>query len=375
MTTGKWIRFPRTEGLSSRQAHADLPPDTFERELGKEGFSGPATHMYHRHAPTGWSHIEGPLRPRAFDTTKLNSHACSPWDATWLMKNDHLRFAIWKTQESMDHLVRNGDGDELLFVHQGTAELYTDYGHLTIREGDYVLIPRGTLWRIETANATLLLIEATEDSYQLPEKGILGEHALFDPALFDMPSIDEAFRAQQSARTWQAVVKRCGSLSTVTYPFNPLDAVGWHGTLAPVRINWRDLRPVMSHRYHLPPSVHSTFVTDHFIVSTFCPRPLESDPGALKVPFFHNNDDYDEVIFYHRGEFFSRDHIHPGMITLHPCGITHGPHPKAFQAGVKAARAQTDEVAVMIDAHNALDISASANEIEWPDYVNSWNAG
>jgi homogentisate 1,2-dioxygenase len=128
----------------------------------------------------------------------------------------------------------------------------------------------------------------------------------------------------------------------------------------------------MSHRYHLPPSVHSTFITDRFIVSTFCPRPLESDPGALKVPFFHNNDDYDEVIFYHRGEFVSRDNIHPGMITLHPGGITHGPHPKAFNTGAQAARTHTDEVAVMIDARDPLDVGAALESIEWKDYVNSW---
>ena len=110
------------------------------------------------------------------------------------------------------------------------------------------------------------------------------------------------------------------------------------------------IRPLMSHRYHLPPSAHTTFVADRFVVCTFAPRPFETDPGAIKVPFFHNNDDYDEVIFYHAGDFFSRDNIQPGMMTFHPCGFTHGPHPKAFAAGAKAAKTMTDEVAVMIDA-------------------------
>ena len=137
------------------------------------------------------------------------------------------------------------------------------------------------------------------------------------------------------------IVKRVGKLSTIRYPFNPLDAVGWHGDLCVVRINVRDIRPLMSHRYHLPPSAHTTFVGRNFIVCTFVPRPIESDPGALKVPFYHNNDDYDEVIFYHRGEFFSRDNIKPGMVTFHPCGFTHGPHPKAF-ADRRDARAQGD---------------------------------
>ena len=370
---GKWITFSRVEGLSSRQAHADLPAGSFERELGKEGFYGPSTQMYHRHAPTEWRSFEGPLRPRAFDANKLIGDAGSPWGATLLMSNAHLQFRLWRIRNSMDHLVRNGDGDELLFIHAGQGELFCDYGHLTIREGDYVMIPRGTLWRIETrAPLAALLIEATNASYQLPEKGIVGEHAVFDPAVLEVPAIDDVFRAQQTEEEWKIIVKRRGALTTITYPFNPLDAIGWHGTLLPVRLNWRDLRPLMSHRYHLPPSAHTTFLAERFVVSTFCPRPIESDPGALKLPFFHSNDDYDEIIFYHQGAFLSRDNIHPGMITLHPGGICHGPHPKAFQAATKGTRIHTDEVAVMIDARDALDVASLPEGVEWEDYVNSW---
>ena len=168
------------------------------------------------------------------------------------------------------------------------------------------------------------------------------------------------------------LVKRDGALSRITYPFNPLDAVGWHGTLAPVRLNWRDIRPLMSHRYHLPPSAHTTFVGPRFVVCTFVPRPLESDPGALKVPFFHSNDDFDEVIFYHRGTFFSRDNIHPGMMTYHPGGFTHGPHPKALKAGLAGAKKDTDDVAVMLDARDPLSVDAAAAAVEWTGYVDSW---
>ena len=374
--TRKWISLPRVEGIASRQAHADLPTGAYERELGREGFYGPSTQMIHRHPPTGWSAFEGPLRPRAFDTAKLPGTCASPWDAVPIVGNDHLRLRVWHTSCAMDHLVRNGDGDELLFVHQGAGELFCDYGHLEFRDGDYVLLPRGTLWRVETSGPlALLLIEATNDSFRLPEKGVVGEHAVFDAAIFDVPVIDDAFRAQQMETEWRVAIKRRGALSVQTFPFNPLDALGWHGTLMPVRLNWRDLRPLMSHRAHLPPSAHTTFAAARFVVCTFCPRPLESDPGALKVPFFHNNDDYDEVIFYHRGEFVSRDNIRPGMITLHPSGFTHGPHPKALRAGAGGARRQTDEVAVMIDARDALDVAELPDGVEWLDYVNSWKDG
>ena len=370
----RYISFPRLEGTASRQAHADLPPGTYEREISKEGFFGPAAHLYHRHPPTGWTSFEGPLRPHAFDLNRLDRAAASPWDAPEILYNGSVRIRFWCANGNMDHLVRNADGDELVFVHRGAGELYCDFGHLAIEQGDYVVLPRGTMWRLELREPlAALLVEATSSSFTLPEKGLVGHHAIFDPAMLDVPRIDDAFRAQQSdSATWRVRVKRRGQISTVTFPFNPLDAVGWHGDLSVCRINVRDIRPLMSHRYHLPPSAHTTFVADRFVVCTFVPRPFESDPGALKVPFFHNNDDYDEVIFYHAGNFFSRDDIRPGMLTLHPCGFTHGPHPKALRNMLEQPKPGTDEIAVMIDTRDALEIGDAARAVEWDGYVDSW---
>lgn len=371
----KWIGVSRIEGRASRQAHCDLPEGSYEREMGKEGFFGPACHMYHAHPPTAWIHFEGPLKPRAFDTNKFPSHGDSPWRAHELMHNAHCRMRAWRCASSMDHLVRNADGDELLFVHNGAGHLFCDYGHLVIEAGDYIVLPRSTTWRLEvTSPLDLLLIEATNSSYMLPDKGLVGPHAIFDQAMLDAPAIDPLFQRQVQGE-WRVVIKRSNALTTMTFPFNPLDAVGWHGDLFPVRINVKDIRPLMSHRYHLPPSAHTTFVANRFVVCTFVPRPFETDPGALKIPFFHNNDDYDEVIFYHRGEFFSRANIHPGMITLHPCGFTHGPHPKALTRALRQTKESTDEYAVMIDTRDALEVSEPARSIEWQDYVDSWKGG
>jgi homogentisate 1,2-dioxygenase len=371
-----YIRYPRVEGTASRQAHADLPAGTYEREMGKEGFFGPASFFYHRHPPTAWSHFEGPLRPHAFDLTKLGRSGASPWDAPVVLANASVQLRYWETSGNMSHLVRNADGDQLLFVHSGAGELYCDFGHLAFASGDYLVLPRGTMWRLECrAPTALLMIEASGGSYQLPEKGLLGPHALFDPAMLDVPAMDEAFRAQQSESEWRVHIKRLNAVSIATFPFNPLDASGWHGDLCVCRINVKDIRPVMSHRYHLPPSVHSTFVGHRFIVCTFAPRPFETDPGAIKIPFFHNNDDYDEVIFYHAGDFFSRDNIHPGMMSYHPAGFTHGPHPKALGRMLQQSKAATDEYAVMIDARDPLQIGEAGARVEWAGYVDSWKGG
>jgi len=369
----RWISVPRIEGVASRQAHVDLPEGTYERELGKEGFFGPATQMYHTHPPTGWTSFEGPLRPRAFDMNELNPRTRCPWEAALVLSNRAVKFRFWRTHGRMDHLARNADGDEMLFVHNGSGELFCDYGHLSFTEGDYILLPRSTMWRIECdGDVDMLLIEATNDSYQLPDKGIVGPHAIFDEAMLDVPTIDESFKEQQIEQSWDVRIKREDEISVATYPFNPLDAVGWHGNLMPVRINWRDIRPLMSHRYHLPPSAHTTFLAGRFVICTFVPRPYEKDPGALKVPFFHNNDDFDEVIFYHQGNFFSRDNIERGMITFHPCGFTHGPHPKALSKAFEQSAEGTDEVAVMVDTRDPLDVGPAASQVELKSYFQSW---
>ena len=372
----RWIPVREAQGVHSRQAHADLPEGAFEREISKEGFFGPAAFIYHRRPPTSWAAFEGPLRPRAFDLNRIDQPRASPWDAARLLSNAALDIRFWRLDEAMPALARNADGDQLLFFHEGEGDLFCDYGRIGFERGDYIYLPRGTMWRLEPrSGARVLTLEATNAHYFLPDKGILGPHAVFDPAILDTPAMDDVFRAHQArAGAVRVEIKKRGQVSIATYPYNPLDAVGWHGDLAPVRLNIRHIRPVMSHRYHLPPSAHTTFVSDRFVVCTFTPRPFEKDPGALKVPFFHNNDDFEEVLFYHAGDFVSRDNIAAGMMTFHPSGFTHGPHPKALKNMLTQPKPATDEYAVMIDARDPLEVGEEAAAVENSAYVESWKA-
>jgi homogentisate 1,2-dioxygenase len=374
MSKRNWIPVRGAEGRHSLQAHADLPDGCFEREVSKEGFFGPASFLYHPRPPTGWSDFEGPLRPRAFDLARLAASTPSPWTAPVVLRNVACELRFWRLDAAMPALARDGDGDLLLFVHAGAGDLFCDYGRLSLRAGDYCYLPRGVMWRIAPSQPLAVLsIEAVNGHYTLPDRGLLGPHALFDPALLQAPAMDAAFRAHQAQDGPTRVeIKKRGQVSVATYPYNPLDAVGWHGDLAPVRINVADLRPVVSHRYHLPPSAHTTFLAERFVVCTFCPRPFETDPGALKVPFFHNNDDYDEVLFYHAGDFFSRDNIHAGMLTFHPSGFTHGPHPKALKKMLVQDKPGTDEYAVMIDTRDPLEVGEGVLGVENAAYVESW---
>lgn len=100
--------------------------------------------------------------------------------------------------------------------------------------------------------------------------------------------------------------------------------------------------------------------------------PAETDTGALKVPFFHSNDDCDELLFLHAGQFFSRDGMGPGAMTLHPGGFPHGPHPAAYRKSLVAPRTELHEVAINIDARDPLDIGPGMAGCECEGHADSW---
>ena len=151
MATRNWIPVRGAQGTHSRQAHADMPAGTYEREISKEGFFGPAAFLHHPRPPTGWTSFEGPLRPRAFDLARLNEPQASPWDAPLVLHNGATEIRFWKLDQAMPGLARNADGDQLLFVHQGAGDLFCDYGRIAFVAGDYLYLPRGTMWRLAPA--------------------------------------------------------------------------------------------------------------------------------------------------------------------------------------------------------------------------------
>jgi len=366
------MNIPYVRGRVAAQAHVGVPDGTVEEEYARDGFFGRYAHLYRTHAPVGWTRIEGPLRPRAYDLRELPPADDYLAARHAVLENEDVRLHFATFLAPMPYLFRNADADELVFVHAGAGRLETDFGPLAYRDGQYLLIPRGTAHRFAPSSTTRLLVIEAFSEVRFPDRGMLGQHALFDPAVIEVPSPDERSSLEPDARgEWQVVIQRDAQLTRVFYPHCPLDVVGWKGTLAPMRLDVRDIRPVSSERYHLPPSAHSTFVMRDAVVCSFLPRALETgDPRALKVPFYHSNIDFDEVLFYHRGEFFSRTGIAPGMLTFHPQGIHHGPQPRAAERARDATR--TEEVAVMLDTRRPLRPAPAAAPIEQTAYWQSW---
>jgi homogentisate 1,2-dioxygenase len=364
--------FPLSKGKVARQAHVGLPEGTFEDEHGREAFAGRASHLYRTHPPTAWVRVEGPLRPSAFDLNVLKpidrDDAAGMW-AT-IASNEDVALAVSRRREEMPYFFRDADGDLCYFVHEGSGTLETDYGPLRFGPGDYLVIPKGTTHRFAPAEDLFLFVIEARGEYRLPDRGLLGRHAQFDPGVLETPEPDP----HDEAGEFEVRVKRDGDYTTLVYPHHPLDVVGWQGDLCPVRLNVDDFRPIVSPRYHLPPSVHATWVSDGFALCTFAPRPTETgDPAALRVPFFHSNIDNDEVIFYHSGQFFSRAGIGAGMMTLHPQGLHHGPQAAAIEAS--KTKEFADEVAVMVECERPLRIDAELEAVRIDGYEVSWAKG
>jgi len=370
------MKIPYIKGKVTKQAHVDIPSGLHEEEYGRNGFFGGYAHFYRTEPPVGWTRIEGDLRPQAFDFSELgflgSETSCFSKRRSCLYNSD-VKMSFLRTSGSMAEFFRNADADEIYFVHEGGGILESEFGPVGYRKGDYLVVPRGIAYRFHADAESKFIVFESYSEPGFPEKGMLGEHALIDPAVIEVPEPEglAAFRDKDQRNEYEVQVLRGGKITKIYYPFYPLNSVGWKGTATVMRFNVSDIRPISSERYHLPPSAHSTFVANNFVICTFLPRPLETgDPGALKVPYYHSNIDFDEVLFYHEGEFFSRTGIKPGMMTFHPQGIHHGPQKEAIERSKDAER--TNEVAVMLDTKRPLFVAEELNDFEWKDYWKSW---
>ena len=357
----------KSSGTFTKQAHVKIPEGTFEEEHGRKGFFGRVSHLYRENQPTDWTHIEGDLRPRnlppVFDDSKIKENF------TKILYNNDVEIYLGFREKNFETFYRNADHDEMFFIHEGEGKIETIYGHVPYKKGDYIIMPRGTTYKTYLKTPTKFLKVESKSEFEEPTRGILGPNALYDQTAIFVP--EAAKGTENNLKEYKVTIKHRGKNTVVTYPFNPLDAVGWKGSLYPWKISIYDYCPITSHRYHVPPSGHTMFVAHNFVICSFVARPLEhTSEGVLKVPFYHSNIDYDEVLFYHEGNFFSRDNIDAGAITYHPQGINHGPHPKAF---AKANEKEwTDEFAVMIDARNPLNMTEEFSRLENKDYWKSW---
>ncbi|MEX2104584.1 MAG: homogentisate 1,2-dioxygenase [Bacilli bacterium] len=356
-----------------------------EQVMGTKGFSGIQSILYHHNPPTkiikselyADARIEyeeqKDLSHRHFYSSKYTEKNDAVSGRQFILGNEDVLIGVVNPEIEMDYYYRNGDGDELLFVHHGTGKIETTFGTLKYKPGDYIVIPIGTIYRIipDPGKSKFLVVESTSwistpkqyrnNHGQLLEHSPFCERDIRGPEILETQSVTGEFEVRTKSR---------GFLHSHTFPHHPLDVVGWDGYLYPWIFNVADFEPITG-RIHMPPPIHQTFEANNFVVCSFVPRLFDYHPEAIPAPYFHSNVDSDEVLYYVEGNFMSRKGVTEESITLHPTGIPHGPHPGKVEASI--GKKETLELAVMIDTFRPLRVVKQARSFEDENYKYSWN--
>lgn len=356
-----------------------------EQLFSTEGFSDDYSLMYHVHPPTMIIKTEPQvsvapqvaeekmLKPRSFEGFNIKPENDFLKSRKAVLVNNDVHLVLAAPRQSMtEYFYKNTDADEMIYVHEGEGTLHTMYGDLPFGNGDYLVIPRGTIYQIEFKgeNNRLLVLESFSP-IRYPKKYLSRHGQLLEHS----PYCERDIRTPQNLVTidqkgdFLIRAKKKGVLYGLHYGTHPFDVVGWDGCCYPFAFSIHDFEPITG-RVHQPPPVHQTFEGNNFVVCSFVPRLYDYHPKAIPAPYNHSNIDSDEVIYYAEGEFMSRKHVTRGMITLHPAGIPHGPHPGAVQKSIGAK--ETKELAVMVDTFHPLMLTNEALDIENKDYVMSW---
>ncbi|WP_411503620.1 homogentisate 1,2-dioxygenase [Brevibacillus centrosporus] len=356
----------------------------YEQLMGTKGFSGIQSLIYHINPPTQvkavkkikdihyeWEEKDA-LKHRHFGTASVEAGGDFLEARVMFLGNEDLTIGVARPTQSMPYFYRNGEGDELIFVHEGEGKIESIFGELSFYPGDYLIIPIGTTYRVvlETSEARFLVVESNSEI--VPPKryrnahGQLLEHSPFCERDFRVP---ERLEAKDERGEFEVRVRAQGMLTSYLYDFHPLDAVGWDGYLYPYAFSIHDFEPITG-RVHQPPTVHQTFEGHNYVVCSFVPRLYDYHPLAVPAPYVHSNVESDEVLYYVAGEFMSRKGISEGSITLHPSGLPHGPHPGKMEGSI--GKKETKELAVMIDTFRPLRVVKQAYSYEDPNYMYSW---
>lgn len=357
-----------------------------EELVSSRGFSGIYSNLYHITPPTKVERV-GESRPwkeeiaedYSLKQTHLNTSGVETTGDDYLearkilLKNKDVSMAICHpTSRKMDYYYKNGQADEVIFIHDGNGYLYSQFGKLRIKQGDYVVIPRTTIYRLEWDNGPLklLIIESknpveTVKRYR-NELGQLLEHSPYCERDIRPPS---ELITEKEEKEYLVKIKHDDMLHDYYYRNSPFDLVGWDGYLYPYALSIHDFEPITG-RIHQPPPVHQTFQAHGYVICSFVPRLFDYHPQAIPAPYNHSNIDSDEVLYYAEGNFMSRKGIDRGSFTLHPGGLPHGPHPGTVEASIGAK--ETEEIAVMLDTFGPIYVTKTALQYVDPNYPMSW---
>ncbi len=378
--------FYQKQGKIPPKRHTSFKKDDgsicYEELVSREGFSSIYSNLYHLQRPTKITNVgefikqqltqaETKHRARHIITAKLDAKGDAIFSRTPLFFNSDIIISVAAVSKNMDYCYRNGIADEVLYIQSGDGELISNFGTLHIKSGDYVIIPRGVIWQMNPKGTIRMLVIESVEPVETPNRyrnrfGQLLEHSPFCERDIQVPELQEPITNNNECLV---KVKTLDGIQEYTYAHHPCDVVGWDGYYFPWSMSIHDFEPIVG-SIHQPPPVHQTFQGQGFVICSFVPRLFDFHPDSIPSPYPHSNVDSDEVIYYSRGDFMSRQGIQKESITLHPMGLPHGPQPGKYQSSI--GKKKTDELAVMIDTFKALNVTKSALKIDDADYPLSW---
>lgn len=378
--------FYQTKGLVSAKRHTVFKRSEdsifYEELVSREGFSSIYSNLYHLKMPTRVSKL-GKLHPfkikkiknkhqaRHIQTQNIPNNGDIIYDRIPLLFNEDVIIHKAHINQSMDNFYRNAHYDEVIYVQAGSGNLFTNFGQLSIKMGDYIIIPRGVIWQLTIDNDMRCLVIESKSPIETPRRyrnnfGQLLEHSPFCERDIKTPDLLDPIDKEGS---FKIDVRTNGGLQEMFYAHHPFDLVGWDGYYFPWVFNINDFEPITG-SIHQPPPVHQTFTSKGFVICSFVSRMFDYHEDAIPAPYPHSNVDSDEVIFYSQGDFMSRKGIGLESITHHPMGLPHGPQPGRYEESIGKKR--TEELAVMVDTFKPLNITENSVKIEDDKYYLSW---
>ena len=373
---------PRKRHTQFRKPNGDL---YYEQLFGTVGFDGMSTNSYHEQRPTQVKEIrrQYSVAPKIAKSNNIQSYKLRGFDIApqddflesrkIVLTNSDCHIVLAAPRKSTtDYFYKNTDSDEVIFIHQGTGKLRTMLGNLDFKYGDYLVVPRGMIYKIDfdTEDNRLFIVESHSPVYTPKQYrnwfGQLLEHSPFCERDIIPPTFVEP---KNEKGVFLIKVKKENQITDFVYATHPFDVVGWDGYFYPYKFNIKNFEPITG-RVHQPPPVHQNFEAHNFVVCSFVARMYDYHPLAIPAPYNHSNIDSDEVLFYTEGDFMSRNHVDLMDFSLHPGGIVHGPHPGAMERSI--GKKFTYEYAVMVDPFRPLKLTEEAIKVEDPSYKTSW---
>lgn len=356
-----------------------------EQLFSTEGFSNNYSTLYHTQAPTQIVQVGAPysiapktIHDKQLKHRSLNGFSIAPIEdyidsRKPVLVNDDCKIILSAPTKSMrEYFYKNADADEMIFVHVGSGILRTMYGNIEFAYGDYLIIPRGTIYQLDFMDEeNRLFIVESKSPIITPARyrnsfGQLMEHSPFCERDIRKPGVLET---HDDKGKYLLYIKKQDQIYPYEYKGHPFNVIGWDGYVYPYAFSIHNFEPLTG-RVHQPPPIHQTFASRGFVICSFVPRLYDYHPLAIPAPYNHSNIDSDEVLYYVDGEFMSRKHVEKGQITLHPAGIPHGPHPGTVEKSI--GQKGTEELAVMVDTFKPLLMTNYAADIEDEDYYMSW---